>query len=651
MTDFYQSKLQSMRSGLVGNGGPAEPFEYKTITSLSPYRRSSPYVSPVECEIEEVSDMLKALRTASSNDIATKQSTANLVDLFVTKILSLFPDTFLFSLLQYRGTGETIRVNKTKTRHSLKISMEFDTSYLPATAHFDNLGKTFSHAAYTDISAKPQYYKSSSISDPAESTLSATSIKSGSISSDSRISATPISPPTSIASEPSANTRRSTDNPLPPLGVIYEDCSRSLERNKIVIENRLDREMPEEFTYTTHNPRPPDSENDQKLIQEMMRKKFSGIRQTCECDDFDESCTHCPCAKYYTVVSDGGSDSSNCADSDVVLKSVYLSEKNSNEIWECGAMCSCESSACMNRHVQRGNGRIQTELIVKKTLKLGFGLFAKYPVKKGTYIGPYTGEVILYNEEDSQFDLLDDSYFFESCLGEFGDKRCRLIIDSKKVGNVTRFINHSCDPNLRAFHVLGDNMQVPIIALFTSRPIRAGEQLFLDYTKSYWDEKNLRGIYCGCASSKCQYKDPNRQRQIKRPRRTRTTARKESKQVIEMIVDEKYPEVELQRQDSDVIMGSPEKLPIPHRDDTLYRFRNDCGSSNLASTSSNTRIPRPPGFNSGQGGKLILKRLISRNASPERVERPQTRLVGPPSPRRRILIRSPLRNKQNSKPK
>lgn len=59
-----------------------------------------------------------------------------------------------------------------------------------------------------------------------------------------------------------------------------------------------------------------------------------------------------------------------------------------------------------------------------------------------------------------------------------GDTFC---IDARHYGNVSRFINHACEPNVHPVRVYVDHhdLRFPRIALFATRDIAAGEQLGL----------------------------------------------------------------------------------------------------------------------------------------------------------------------------
>jgi len=44
-----------------------------------------------------------------------------------------------------------------------------------------------------------------------------------------------------------------------------------------------------------------------------------------------------------------------------------------------------------------------------------------------------------------------------------------------------------------------------MIGLFAGKDIEKGTELYLDYTKNYWNALNGRGIFCKCQSKNCLY--------------------------------------------------------------------------------------------------------------------------------------------------
>lgn len=62
-------------------------------------------------------------------------------------------------------------------------------------------------------------------------------------------------------------------------------------------------------------------------------------------------------------------------------------------------------------------------------------------------------------------------------------------MDAALYGNVSHFINHSCEPNLEIFNVWIDCLDpnLPRLCLFAARDIFKGEQLTFDYKQRTGD--------------------------------------------------------------------------------------------------------------------------------------------------------------------
>ncbi|CAZ81117.1 unnamed protein product [Tuber melanosporum] len=97
-------------------------------------------------------------------------------------------------------------------------------------------------------------------------------------------------------------------------------------------------------------------------------------------------------------------------------------------------------------------------------------------------------------------------------------KMPRYSLDSKDMGNVTRFSNHSCDPNLDIYSVVTGSPEIFTLALFANRPIAAGSELTFSYSgntglERAQENKKMRKRYkggedtelfrCRCGSRKC----------------------------------------------------------------------------------------------------------------------------------------------------
>jgi len=120
-------------------------------------------------------------------------------------------------------------------------------------------------------------------------------------------------------------------------------------------------------------------------------------------------------------------------------------------------------------------------------------------VPKGTFICEYIGEVIKREEaqrRDQDYDFSRQTYLFNldinvtklifainiannNTLKFLQGEDWQYCIDSRYSGNFSRFINHSCDPNLSTFNVWINCLDpyLPRIALFTNRDVIKDEEL------------------------------------------------------------------------------------------------------------------------------------------------------------------------------
>lgn len=83
-----------------------------------------------------------------------------------------------------------------------------------------------------------------------------------------------------------------------------------------------------------------------------------------------------------------------------------------------------------------------------------------------------------------------------------------FFIDASKEGNVSRFINHSCQPNLFVQNVFTDSHDpaFPVIAFFTNRVVKAGTELTWNYSAEApaFLSDPRRDVACLCRSNGCQ---------------------------------------------------------------------------------------------------------------------------------------------------
>jgi SET domain-containing protein len=127
----------------------------------------------------------------------------------------------------------------------------------------------------------------------------------------------------------------------------------------------------------------------------------------------------------------------------------------------------------------------------------GRGAFAVRPIRRGTRIIEYTGEIISHEEADRRYD--DGSMGrHHTFLFSVSSKK---VIDAAVGGNEARFINHSCAPNCEA---IDDKSRIFIEAI---RDIAPGEELTYDYAyerDGTEDEKWEQVYACHCGAATCR---------------------------------------------------------------------------------------------------------------------------------------------------
>nr|XP_050845732.1 histone-lysine N-methyltransferase SUV39H2-like isoform X2 [Vespula vulgaris] len=156
--------------------------------------------------------------------------------------------------------------------------------------------------------------------------------------------------------------------------------------------------------------------------------------------------------------------------------------KPGTPIYECNKQCKCDST-CPNRVIQRG---AYIKFCIFKTKDgRGWGVKTLQNIKKGSFVTQYVGEVISSEEADKrgkEYDAAGRTYLFDLDYNETDDQ-CLYTVDAAVYGNISHFINHSCDPNLAVYGVwincLDPNL--PKLALFATRDIEKNEEITFDY--------------------------------------------------------------------------------------------------------------------------------------------------------------------------
>lgn len=108
---------------------------------------------------------------------------------------------------------------------------------------------------------------------------------------------------------------------------------------------------------------------------------------------------------------------------------------------ECNPKVCPARERCQN---QMFESRKSPRLDVIYMKERGFGLISREPIKAGSFVIEYVGEIIDDNEFRARMAQKsrdrDENFYFLSVEKDY-------IIDAGPKGNLARFMNHSCDPN------------------------------------------------------------------------------------------------------------------------------------------------------------------------------------------------------------
>ncbi|KAI6831228.1 SET domain-containing protein [Hortaea werneckii] len=205
------------------------------------------------------------------------------------------------------------------------------------------------------------------------------------------------------------------------------------------------------------------------------------------------------------------------------LQPFYLEERH--PIYECNSNCNC-GPVCKSRVVQKGR---KVPLVIFKTPNnRGWGVYCAEDLIRGEFIDTYLGEVITNEEADGREsktgkDKASYLYNLDKFVGDddtLTEENC-YVVDGQYMGGVTRFINHSCEPNCRQYTVSYNKHDLRIydLAFFAYQDIPAGTELTFDYMdkdeeeeedvlrqreEAANDPQNEDKKPCNCGARKCR---------------------------------------------------------------------------------------------------------------------------------------------------
>uniref|UniRef100_A0A803MZI4 Uncharacterized protein n=1 Tax=Chenopodium quinoa TaxID=63459 RepID=A0A803MZI4_CHEQI len=292
-------------------------------------------------------------------------------------------------------------------------------------------------------------------------------------------------------------------------GLVCEDISGGQENIPIPATNLVD-----------DPPVPPTGFKYFKSIQVADNVKIPAPTRGCDCIDGCTNPNICACARlngsdFPYVHRDGGRL--------IEAKAV---------VFECGPKCGCGPS-CINRVSQKG---LRYRFEVFRTPKKGWGVRSWDYIPAGAPICEYTGILKRSDEGDS---VLENNFIFDiDCLqtmkGLDGrqmrlrdvsipaesahekpeekvvDSMVEFCIDAGVTGNLARFINHSCEPNLFVQCMLSSHHDIKLarVMLFAADNIPPLQELTYDYGYALdsviGPDGKVKQMACYCGAEGCR---------------------------------------------------------------------------------------------------------------------------------------------------
>jgi hypothetical protein len=176
--------------------------------------------------------------------------------------------------------------------------------------------------------------------------------------------------------------------------------------------------------------------------------------------------------------------------------------------FECGDGCFCNSLSCTNQKIQNELKKKHTETHFEVCWfgnGKGFGVQTRVPILKGSPVLEYVGEVLTnlktaqerLSIRESQETLtyimtvLERSHLDKSKIKQV------TCIDAHRCGNISRFVNHSCDPTCDV-KCVRTCYKTPRLVFIANRDIPVGSEITISYGEGGG------GAPCQCGSKRCR---------------------------------------------------------------------------------------------------------------------------------------------------
>lgn len=290
-------------------------------------------------------------------------------------------------------------------------------------------------------------------------------------------------------------------------GLVCEDISMGQEDIPIPATNLVDDPpfAPSGFTYC-------------KNLQVAGSVKLPRNASGCNCKDTCINPKSCACARL------------NGSDFPYVRRDGGRLVAPMDIVFECGPNCGC-GPGCVNRTSQRG---MKYRLEVFRTPKKGWAVRSWDHIPSGAPVCEYIGKLMKTDDIETAY---ENDYIFEidclqtmkgldgrerrlrdvsipTCSDKSDDHRSdnvpEFCIDAGSTGNIARFINHSCQPNLFVQCVLSSHHDIKLarVVLFAADNIPPLKELTYDYGYALdsvmGPDGKVRQLFCHCGAADCR---------------------------------------------------------------------------------------------------------------------------------------------------
>ncbi|KZV77604.1 SET domain-containing protein [Peniophora sp. CONT] len=196
-------------------------------------------------------------------------------------------------------------------------------------------------------------------------------------------------------------------------------------------------------------------------------------------------------------------------DEDLLLEPL-LDREHGFVVRECNPKCNC-GDECLNKVSQES--RRWTLEIFKTDNGRGWGVRTQVNLQRGKILGIYTGVLRppSKHDDDEMDGHVGNNYSFALDGHMAGDDENAWSVNSYRAGNWTRFVNHSCGPNMRIYsRTLGeytkpasDGHELYYIVFVAKQDISADTELTLDYRPGEANRRTGRQK-CACGAVNCR---------------------------------------------------------------------------------------------------------------------------------------------------